>query len=75
MGIIFEHDHCIRVQTTIHQEKNLYVLITAKECIAKFAYENRPENEKLREIINAVCDAVTLGLQKLDSRGQSDTSK
>lgn len=61
----------VRVRTDIKEEENLYVCIGKDICFAKFAYENWEENHELRNIITAVCDAVTVGLERLMVRNDS----
>lgn len=62
----FDEMPAVRVRTTIGKETNIYVSVGADQCFAKFAYENRPENQQVRDIITAVCDAVSLGLRRLN---------
>lgn len=65
----------VRVRKTIQKEKDIYISVGPDICLAKFAYEHRPENKELREAINAVCDAVTEGLLRLDLTPRCECQK
>ena len=49
---------CIRRKIIIENE-NFYFVIGPNFVHATTPYENRPENEKLRRIVDAICHEVT----------------
>jgi hypothetical protein len=62
----------VRIIKSIKEEENLYILVSEEGCFAKFAYENRPENQTLRDVITAVCDAVTAGQLALKAKREAN---
>jgi len=50
---------CIRRKVVIDDE-NFYFVIGPNFVHATTPHENRPENEKLRRIVDAICHEVTL---------------
>lgn len=66
MGKPQDEAPAVRVRTDIGSEKDIYVSVSEDTCFAKFAYEHLPENEELRDYITAVCDAVAIGLRRLN---------
>jgi hypothetical protein len=49
---------CIRRKIVLDEE-NFYLLIGKNFVLATTPFENRPENEKLRRIVDAICHEVT----------------
>lgn len=52
-------DNCTRHRVTIGKE-NIYI-ITGEDgsVFVKFPFENRTENEKLRQYIDAICEKIS----------------
>ncbi len=49
---------CQRHRVTIEGE-NFYFIIGPDFIHATVAHENRPENQKLRQIVDSICEAIT----------------
>jgi len=52
-------DACIRKKVVIADE-NFYLLIGKNFVFATTPFENRPENAKLRQIVDTICYEITL---------------
>jgi hypothetical protein len=56
---------CVRVRTTVAGEEKCYVLIGDGFCEVKFPDENKKELQEVRRILDSVCQAVVIGMERL----------
>lgn len=70
MGQDYKSEPCKRIRCTIKGNENWYIIVGHNFATAKFPFENRPEMEEIRSIVEEVCGAVTRGLRILN--GLSD---
>jgi len=55
--------------------ENFYITITPNSVTATVPFENRPENLKLRQIIDSICETITTTLEELTDEQDRPTSQ
>ena len=58
-------DEGLRRKVTLFCE-NYYIYVSRSHVFCKTPYENRPENQKRREIIEKVCEEISATLEYLN---------
>ena len=66
-----EPEICTRIKAEIGGE-NYYIMVGDKFVMATVPHENRPDQQKMRGIVDQICETITEGME-LHAKKNQDT--